>query len=595
MPKKTTQLTRQDLRLFASQRLTDTADGGGFMTSQQLTGADNELFPPISDVDSTVGDFSARLAYAAVSREDAAALLGANVILSEPPAAENVSLLLIKGDYFGQMRNSIMERVEAYRVPTIESDMTLLGKQRKGSKLIKTYQREDAPLPVVGQNYALRQVINNQEVFEFIRVEKFTHAIKTYEDDKGTFTRRELDIITPQALERDFIGVETANRYKATPPARVMHTQIADAAQYYGIKPLAKSLTQGDSSLKLPSLYEQLVPVSTVEQTMAGDWAQGREMWIETAPRRTVYNQAWFPLSGRLYLDTPILPASIQINGWKDDGKGNLKNGDVVLNVDYASGVISGKTGQYIGEMSAIPAVKVRNYAYSQYIAIDDTNVGTQWAMLLRPAPARGSVQVSFRAQGEWYELTDYGDYVLRDSAGESCGHITPDGSAVINLPVLPDSGSKLIVSWCPHGFYRTIGGEAAGSVIAPKSIDTQLSIPDKPKANLKPNSIKLGFNGRNASDDGKGNLIGGCTGTVNYATGEIEPVGIQTAEITFNAQQYSQTPSRKNVAVADGGSVMTLIAGSLQKGSLKLELVVTQKTASGFTVQSPILLKTSA
>ena len=90
---KTTELTRQDLTFRASQRLTDHDDGGGMMTNRALTGKENELFDPISDVDRTMGALDARLVYAAVLRDDDAGLLGANVILSQPPAQKNVSAL----------------------------------------------------------------------------------------------------------------------------------------------------------------------------------------------------------------------------------------------------------------------------------------------------------------------------------------------------------------------------------------------------------------------------------------------------------------------------------------------------------------------
>ena len=66
MTQKHTQLTTQNLRIYKSQRLTDTDDGGGMMVSEALTGADNELFPPVSTLDNTMGGFDARLVYPAV-------------------------------------------------------------------------------------------------------------------------------------------------------------------------------------------------------------------------------------------------------------------------------------------------------------------------------------------------------------------------------------------------------------------------------------------------------------------------------------------------------------------------------------------------
>ena len=94
-----TEITQQDLKFYTSQRLTDTDDGGGQMTGTVLNGTTNELFNAVSDLDKTRGRVNVRLAYAAVSRADAAALLGANVIISEPPEDPAVSILACPADY----------------------------------------------------------------------------------------------------------------------------------------------------------------------------------------------------------------------------------------------------------------------------------------------------------------------------------------------------------------------------------------------------------------------------------------------------------------------------------------------------------------
>ena len=41
MAQQTTRLTQQDLKIYPSERLTDTDDGGGLMRGTALTGADN--------------------------------------------------------------------------------------------------------------------------------------------------------------------------------------------------------------------------------------------------------------------------------------------------------------------------------------------------------------------------------------------------------------------------------------------------------------------------------------------------------------------------------------------------------------------------
>jgi hypothetical protein len=500
-----------------------------------------------------------------------------------------VSVLLVKGDYYGQERASVMERMESYRTATTESRMTLLGKQRKGSRLVEAYQQQTAPLPVVGDVFALRLIIDGNEVYEFIRIASLSSELRTFEDEKGEFVRRVVSMTISQPLERDFEGMEDASRYKAAPKARVMQTQIADSASYYGIKALAAPLKKGDGSLKVKSLYEQLVPVSTVEHAVADDWAQGRTMWIETAPRRTLFS-GWVS-GGRLYLETPVLPASVQIAGYTDDGQGSLKNGDSIINVDYANGVLNNVPSNTI-TVSAIPAVQVRNYAYSAYINVNDGNVGKEWAPLLRPRPARGSVQVSYRSGKAWYTLTDYGDYSLRDENGEVCGSITEGGSALISLPAMPDSPSQIVVSWIPRDYYQTLNGSDAGSVIAPETVNTELVLPETPIPNLKPNSIKLTWAGGSAKDDGKGNLTGSITGKVNYASGEIRPVGLTAASVQLTAQQYSSVANNRavSVAVAGGSNQLSLVAEPLQKGSLKIALTLTRTTATGYTPKLNLL-----
>lgn len=584
---QTTAITRQNLKIYASQRLTDTPDGGGMMTNVALTGADNELFEPVSDVDRTMGAVDARLVYPAVLRSDDEKLLGANVIVSQPPEADNTSILLVPADYFGQERASIMQRIEAYRVPTVPNRMTLLGTQLKGSRMVTVYQMVNAVLPVVGQVLALRVMVNEQPVYDFIRIERFTHSIETYEDSNGEFQRRQIKIITQQALERDFIGVERVSRQEVIPPARVLETQIADSAKYYGIKPLAAPLLAKSASLTVPSIYEQLVPVSMVETAMVDDWAQGREMWIETAPRREVYSGHRAMNSGSsLFLETPVLPNSVQLDGFTDTGNGNLKanNSDKLLTIDYANGVISGFSGQVVNSVSAIPAVKVRNYAYSAAVPIDDTNMGTVFAPEpLRPAPARGSVQVSYMSGREWYTLTDWGDYILRDTAGTARGAVSKNGSVSINLPVQPDSGSKIIVSWCPHSFYQTIDEKEAGSVIAPQTVSPDFTLPENPLPNLKPRSIKLTWSGGSATDDGQGNLVGDCTGTVNYAAGVIYPRNLAAATVQITAKQYIATAQSQSIQPVLGATEVVILADTLQAGSLKLALHVQRATTTGY------------
>lgn len=586
-PRQKTTLTQQDLRIYASERLIDTPDGGGEMTSRALTGAVNELFPVVSDFARVNGQVNARLVYPAVLKPIAASLWGANMILDEPSQSPNVSYLLAEADFYGQERASIMERLEGYRVPSTKTRMTLYSLQRRGSRLVQIYQRENVALPVVGQCFALTKMEDGNPIFEFFKIESLTHSLQAFEDERGEFVRRVVKMVTQSPLERDFHGIEDASRYDVRTDARILDTQIADSAKYYGIKPLAEPISVGAVSLKVQSLYEQLVPVSTVETAIVDDWAQGREMWIETAPRRDVYSGYRYMNSGSLFLETPVLPKSVELAGWEDTGEGTLKRGEQILNIDYANGVISGFGGLGIERISAIPAVLVRNYPYSDHVSVDDTTVGTEWTFVLRPAPARGSVQVSYMHGREWYELNDFGDYQLRDNQNTVRGQISKNGSVPISLPVLPDVGSKILVSWCPHEFYQTIDEKNAGSVITPKAISPELMLPETPIPNLKPNTVHLTWDGGSARDDGSGNLIGDCAGIVNYAAGVVYPKNLNAAQVQFSAKQYLAAAQSSIPQIAIGANDISLVVGDVQAGSLRLLLHIQRQTTTGYRAYS--------
>lgn len=575
-----TEITQQDLKFYASQRLTDTDDGGGAMTGVQLNGTTNELFNAVSDLDKTRGRVNVRLAYAAVSRTDAAALLGANVIISEPPEDPAISILACPADYYAQTRAEIMPRIEAYSNPTIASRMTLLGTQRRNSRLVQTYQSLDAPLPLVGERYALGYVdANKQQQFEYFRIDKLTHSIQTFEDDKGTFQVRVIEMETQNALSLDLQGVKSPSRTQISPAVEVLKTQVSDSGKYYGVRPIKKELKQGAVEINVDTIFEKLIPTSTVSTALADDWASGKPLWIPTAPRRVVYAGSAYVSDGNVYFDTGVLPTSVELTGWVDDGLGSLKNSNgEILQIDYAKGVIYGVKNQQIGRIYATPAVKYQNYAYSATSPTKETNQSTEFALLLRPMPARGSVGVSYRAGGQWYELTGYSDNSLRDETGEVRGEITTSGSLKISLPVLPDVGSSLLVSWSPDGFYKTLGDKMAGSVIAPQPMSSAVRLPEIPVPRLKPSTLRLSWHDGTprTAQDSNGSITGACGGYVHYGEGRFYPTDLNAAVLDWTAEQYIAQSERKSVEVKANGTRMTLSAGAkVAKGSLKISLPI--------------------
>lgn len=581
---KTTRLTQQDLQIYPSQRMTDTADGGGLMLGTPLSGADNEIFPPVSDVDRTMGSFDARLLYPAVLRNDAEPLYGGHFIISEPPAAPNVSFLAFKARNYGEERQDIMPRIEAYSVPTVESRMTLLGKHLSGVRLVQAYQRIEAPLPKVGERYCLQftSTANAQAntVTEYFRIANVENEIRTFEIPQPNgqtkeIQRRVVKMETTNPLVNDFAGVDYPVEGYSNASSKILETQVADSASYYGVKPVAAALKKGDATLTVSSIYEKLVPTSTVETAIADQYPVPSEMWTPSAPVGVVFNAQHN--GGNLYFSQPVVPGSISWGNIKDNAVGMLSDGRNNYVIDYQRGVIENlPSGRYTinGQFGA----KSSAARYSTYIDIKETNQGQAWAPLLKPLPAPGALAVSFMALGVWYTLKDSGDGIIRDEANTQVGTVSyVSGSVILNLPVMPDIGSKIVFQWGGDGF-ETFDGKAAGSVMVGKAGDSH-GVYDIGQS-IKPGTVRLNWKdggAKTAQDNGSGGITGDITGTIDYAAGVIKTTAAQAWSIGIAREEYTADDAKGEAQWTEGdlvlnigrtapGSFMAVLSGHLNE-----------------------------
>ncbi|UOO93577.1 hypothetical protein [Vitreoscilla stercoraria] len=570
---QTTRLTQQDLKIYPSERLTDTDDGGGLMMGTPLTGMDNELFTPISDVDRTMGAFDARLVYPGVLRNDAEPLYGAHFVITEPPFAQNVSYLAFKATKYGEIRREIMPRIEAYSVPTIEGRMTLLGRQIAGSRIIQAYQRVEAPLPLIGQRYCLSfQQSSTNLIQEYFRILSMTHEVRTFEDANGAeFQRRVIKMETSNALNRDFNGVDyPSNKGYANSPTKILETQVADTAKYYGCRPLDEALPAGSASLKVDDIFEKIVPTSSIETAYVDQYPSKSAYWVQTGQKQAVFTGA--RSAGDLYLNQSVLPGSVEYANYEDNAQGQLIDGSNVLTIDYENAVIRAMpTLSSNTVIQAIPAAKVSNSVCSTVINIDDTNQGTEWAPLLNPKPVNGSVVVSFMSQGTWYDLKDHGDYNLRDHEGKIRGAVARTGSAIISLPAQPDVGSKIVIQWAPIDFYKTIDDKEIGSNMVLQTLSPEVALLQVPQPIIKPGSVQINTGTAMVVDDGHGALSGVFSGRVDYAAGQIylnAGSSASSLEISFDSYiaEYVKTPfTLETTANQVMGSIGASIAGTVK------------------------------
>ena len=589
---KNTRLTQQDLQIYPSQRMTDTPDGGGRMVGQPLKGEDNEIFPIVSDVDRTMGSFDARLLYPAVLRDDKEPLYGGHFIISEPPKADNVSYLAFKARNYGETRQDIMPRIEAYSVPTIEGRMTMMGKHLAGVRLIQAYQRIEAPLPKVGERYCLQfeDKSNAQTAYryEYFRIADLSHEVRTFEvpmpnGDVREIQRRVLKMEITNPLANDYEGVKYPQEGYAQTAVRILETQVADSAAYYGVKPVKTELKRGDLTVAVTEIHEKLVPTATAETPYADRYPVIGGEWVPSAPESAVYSLSGtaYP-NDTLYLPHGVLPGSVKIDGYRDNGLGRLSgSGGASLSVDYERGMIQGVRGIYGLNVTAVPAAKVSNARHTAYIEIKDGNQGTAWAPLLQPAPAPGSLTVSYMSLGVWYGLSDAGDYILRAEDGTAAGTVSDTGSAVLTLPALPDVGSRIVLQWGDASNYRTFDAQASGKTPVVRQVSGSALVPSAPAGYIKPGSLRLSWNGKTAQDD-KGRLKGQAQGYVDYMRGAaVVTGGLEAAPVTVSYQAYTG----KEVAAAindTGAAALDTRIGKTAPGSLQLALLYRASAAVG-------------
>ena len=261
-------LSISNIKLLQSERLTDAPDGGGSMTAIEVpNGVINNLFPDISRLDRVTGRVSMRKAFLAVSSDNADTFYGSHVILTKPPADAQVELTMFTTKDWEDVRSDAQFRLENYLAAGGAYPGTLYGTQFTGSRAITIVQQPSNAVPDVGSTLVLVESITNVVQYtQYVRIIKVSSVLTQFEDGKGTFNMAVLTVELSDGLLHDFHGIVQVERPIPTPQAVVLNTVVADAATYYGVKPLAAAVAAGVNKVKVSSVYAALVPSTQSEQ-----------------------------------------------------------------------------------------------------------------------------------------------------------------------------------------------------------------------------------------------------------------------------------------------------------------------------------------
>lgn len=482
-------ITSTSIRLLESERMADTADGGGRRTSRVIPdGVAGNVFPKVSRADAVYGRINLRHIFGHVNTASVEMYAGAHCIITDAPDNPRIGVLLFSTGSDYHVRADARDRIESYVIAGPESRMVVYGRQLKGASAVLVYQRVEEPLPEVGDVYCLSDepggVTGGQQ---FVRVQDVAHEVRTFED-QGEFQRRVITLKIGAPLRQEFRGISSPSRISSSRGNTLMRaTTVADASQYYGIQPLTSAALLGALDVMVASVYAPIVPTTQREAAISLASISGAAALV--ASGSGVFEDGPFVVpdfggSVQFSLRTSfaIKPGTLRIStsGFfgtyisEDDGLGAIEAltpSGWFGTVDYASKTLTIATNFNMGfayslEVEYEAMAEVSQAAHTAETAITLATRGTVHTRSLVPLPAPGSLSVHFRALGRWYVLRDRGDgELVGDDPRYGTGLVDyVTGGVTVTLGELPDVGSSILWVWGSPAHYERRLADTGGT-----------------------------------------------------------------------------------------------------------------------------------
>lgn len=599
-------ILKEDIKLLASERLTDFYDGGGAMTGNEvISGELNNLFPDISRLDRTYGRVSMRKCFPAVLTENSDMYYGSHAIITNPPDDDNVFVTMFSRNDFDDTRDDARNRIESYVTIGGQTLLRPMYDQLEGQRSIVCFQTVGNPLPEAGKTIVLYKTTTAD--YQYVRITKVSSVRTTFENTNQTFS---VDVVTMElsaALEQTFPGIDPTP-YTTLADTKIHDTFVSDAAKYYGVSKVTEAISQGDFNIQADSIYNQLVPTSQIEspvvdQIMGGD---SYTMYPKGDAGSLTFSGSRNQDIPNVHLPDGIMPGSLTlvVGGYEFiDENGKLKatssDGGYEGTVDYPSGQITIEKTSWSSTVTvtATPAVAVvESYMSTQIEVTFETRSYNYTPNLSAPLPQPGSVTIHYMAQGKWYKLFDDGRGVFISDL-DNVGTGTVDyasGSCIITLGALPDVGTNIIISW-GVGILVT---DRSGSVVGnDATVSHQL-----PNGNIDPGSVVITWDDSGTAmtmtDDGSGGFTGDGTGEINYGTGLVtfspSPIPASGTVFTFDHDVESGSAGRsygENGATYSGANGenanFTLPDAPILPGSVGITWSTTYETKEDYLQRS--------
>ncbi|MGL5773943.1 MAG: curculin (mannose-binding) lectin protein, partial [Aeromonas veronii] len=248
-----------DIKLMASQRMTDTEDGGGRITGKEIvSGEHNSMFPDISDLDRAYGVVNLRKVFLAVQTDDTDTYYGANAAVLLPPYDPNVGLALMTTKDHHDTRNNARDVVERYLARGPKWQGFLYDTQLEGQRAIRFFQRVEARLPEVGETLVMVGNENKAGEFEqYVRVLEVTQKLTKFQiQGVPEFTRNVVTCTLADPLRYTFEGEQpTPYDVVTNPKTALRETVVADAANYFASTKMVEDAAFGSMQVRAKTIF----------------------------------------------------------------------------------------------------------------------------------------------------------------------------------------------------------------------------------------------------------------------------------------------------------------------------------------------------
>lgn len=602
-------ISTTDIKLRTPERLTDLPDGGGRQTAGTVVDGElNNVFQDTSRLDRVTGRVSLRKVFMHVDTLNVDTLLGAHVILTDPPDDDYTYISVFATGSPTDERNNARDRVESYVISGPESQWSLYGLHITGQRVVRLYCRAETASPEAGAVLLLSTEADGYTAnAQYVRIDSIdARTTLTLTDESGDYQRDQIICTISAQLRYAFYGAEVPSRYSGVrPPTRVRFTQVADAARYYSAQPLEEEGEVGALQVLVASPYVPLVPTATAESSLVDQTPYtDASALVPSGPTdgmsvsATTAGPAAPDYALTLNFGTAISRGSLRITcgsvSLKDNGGGDI----VALtpegatdgyggSVDYADGSFTlARNAAWSGTVSATATAAGVFVAppTTRETLITLANRGYVYVFSCIPLPAPGTVTISYRALGRWYTLRDNGSGQLYGaSSGEGGGSINyGTGSVDVTLGALPDVDSSILTSWgTPRSADARYGDVLIDDPVIEHTLDFQ----------PEPGSLTItwlsGAITQTATANSAGVITGDATGQVNHATGALwlRPGKIPDANTTFEFSYDKQTTEVASPTGSVAGQVVSgtiAASGAIQPGSISMVIPTERQLGAG-------------